>query len=39
MQMTVGPQPQEAILRSVELFGTVVKPAVNEALAKRKVVA
>ena len=39
MQMAVGPQPQEAILRSVELFGTVVKPAVNEALAKRKVVA
>ena len=39
MQMTVGPQPQKAILRSIELFGTVVKPAVNETLAKRKVVA
>jgi probable LLM family oxidoreductase len=39
MQMAVGAQPQRAILRSIELLGTVVKPAVNEALAKRKVVA
>ena len=37
MQMQVGLQPQEALLRSIELFGTVVKPAVNAALAKRKV--
>ncbi len=37
MQMQVGLQPQEAILRSIELLGTVVKPAVNQALAKRKV--
>ena len=37
MQMQVGLQPQEALLRSIELFGTVVKPAVNEALAMRKV--
>jgi hypothetical protein len=37
MQMAVGAQPQSAILRSIELLGTVVKPAVDEALAKRKV--
>jgi len=37
MQMAVGAQPQAAILRSIELLGTVVKPAVNQALAKRKV--
>ncbi len=37
MQMAVGAQPQAAILRSIELLGRVVKPAVNEALAKRKV--
>ena len=36
MQMQVGLQPQDALLRSIELFGTVVKPAVNAALAKRK---
>jgi probable LLM family oxidoreductase len=39
MQMAVGAQSQAAILRSIELLGTVVKPAVNEALAKRRVVA
>jgi alkanesulfonate monooxygenase SsuD/methylene tetrahydromethanopterin reductase-like flavin-dependent oxidoreductase (luciferase family) len=37
MQMQVGLQPQDALLRSIELLGTVVKPAVNKALAKRKV--
>ena len=37
MQMQVGLQPQDALLRSIELLGTVVKPAVNAALAKRKV--
>ena len=35
MQMAVGAQPQSAILRSIELFGTVVAPAVRAALAKR----
>ena len=35
MQMAVGAQPQAAILRSIELFGTVVAPAVREALAGR----
>ena len=36
MQMAVGAQPQSAILRSIELFGSVVAPAVRAALAKRK---
>ncbi len=35
MQMKVGLQSQAAILRSIELFGTVVAPAVRAALAKR----
>jgi len=37
MQMQVGAQPQAAILRSIELFGAVVAPAVRAELAKRKV--
>ena len=37
MQMAVGEQPQDAILRSIELLGTVVAPKVREELAKRKV--
>ena len=37
MQMAVGAQPQAAILRSIELLGTVVAPAVRATLAKRKV--
>ncbi len=36
MQMRVGLQPHKAILRSIELFGTVVAPAVRAALAERK---
>jgi alkanesulfonate monooxygenase SsuD/methylene tetrahydromethanopterin reductase-like flavin-dependent oxidoreductase (luciferase family) len=39
MQMAVGAQPQSAILRSIELLGTVVAPAVRAELAKRKAVA
>lgn len=39
MQMAVGLQPQAAILRSIELFGTVVAPAVRAALKKRKAAA
>ena len=35
MQMRVGLQPHAAILRSIELFGTVVAPKVREALVKR----
>jgi alkanesulfonate monooxygenase SsuD/methylene tetrahydromethanopterin reductase-like flavin-dependent oxidoreductase (luciferase family) len=37
MQMAVGDQPQDAILRSIELLGTVVAPKVRAELAKRKV--
>src|SRR5271157_6603615 len=37
MQMAVGAQPQAAILRSIELLGAVVAPAVRATLAKRKV--
>jgi hypothetical protein len=37
MQMSVGDQPQAAILRSIELLGTVVAPKVRAELAKRKV--
>ncbi|THD42541.1 MAG: LLM class flavin-dependent oxidoreductase [Bradyrhizobium sp.] len=33
MQMRVGAMPHEAIMRSIELFGTVVAPAVRKALA------
>jgi alkanesulfonate monooxygenase SsuD/methylene tetrahydromethanopterin reductase-like flavin-dependent oxidoreductase (luciferase family) len=37
MQMAVGAQPQAAILRSIELLGTVVAPRVRAELSKRKV--
>ena len=33
MQMRVGAMPHEAIMRSIELFGTVVAPAVRKALS------
>ena len=36
MQMQVGHQPQDAILRSIELLGTVVAPRVRAELARRK---
>ena len=39
MQMSVGHQPQDAILRSIELLGTGVAPRVRAELAKRKVLA
>jgi alkanesulfonate monooxygenase SsuD/methylene tetrahydromethanopterin reductase-like flavin-dependent oxidoreductase (luciferase family) len=39
MQMSVGHQPQDAILRSIELLGTVVAPKVRAELAKRKAAA
>jgi alkanesulfonate monooxygenase SsuD/methylene tetrahydromethanopterin reductase-like flavin-dependent oxidoreductase (luciferase family) len=37
MQMSVGDQPQDAVLRSIELLGTMVAPKVRAELAKRKV--
>lgn len=36
MQMTVGTLPHEKVLRSIELFGTVVAPAVRAAVARRQ---
>jgi probable LLM family oxidoreductase len=33
-QMTVGSVPHKDVMRSIELFGTVVAPAVNKALGK-----
>ena len=36
VQMMVGAQPQDAILRSIELLGTVVAPKVRAALAMAK---
>ncbi len=34
MQMRVGLMPHDAVMRSIELFGTVVAPAVRQALAE-----
>lgn len=34
IQFTVGPMPHDKVLRSIELFGTVVAPAVRKALAE-----
>lgn len=36
MQMRVGLQPHEAIMRSIELLGTVVAPRVREEIARRE---
>jgi len=35
MQMRVGLMPHKAVMRSIELFGTVVAPAVRQALAAK----
>jgi probable LLM family oxidoreductase len=35
MQMRVGQMPHAAIMRSIELFGTMVAPAVRQALAEQ----
>jgi hypothetical protein len=35
MQMRVGQTPHAAVMRSIELFGTVVAPAVRQALAEK----
>ena len=39
MQMSVGDQPQAAILRSTELLGTVVAPKVRAGTGDRGVLA
>ena len=35
VQFTVGTLPHEKVLRSIELFGTVVAPAVREEISRR----
>ena len=35
MQMTVGTMPHAKVMRSIELFGSVVAPAVRKALARQ----
>jgi alkanesulfonate monooxygenase SsuD/methylene tetrahydromethanopterin reductase-like flavin-dependent oxidoreductase (luciferase family) len=35
MQMSVGSMPHETVLRSIELFGTVVAPAVKKAIGEK----
>jgi alkanesulfonate monooxygenase SsuD/methylene tetrahydromethanopterin reductase-like flavin-dependent oxidoreductase (luciferase family) len=34
MQMSVGSMPHKSVMRSIELYGTVVAPAVRKAVAK-----
>jgi probable LLM family oxidoreductase len=34
IQLTVGPMPHDKVLRAIELLGTVVAPAVREALGR-----
>lgn len=36
VQMSVGTMPHDKLLRSIELFGTVVAPAVREEVARRE---
>ena len=33
LQLSVGTLPHAKVMKAIELFGTVVKPAVNKALA------
>lgn len=37
VQLTVGPMPHDEVLKAIELLGTVVAPAVREAVAERAV--
>jgi probable LLM family oxidoreductase len=37
MQMTVGTMPHASVMRSIELYGTVVAPAVRQALGASRV--
>jgi len=39
MQMSVGTMPHDRIMRSIELLGTIVAPAVRRALATTPVAA
>jgi alkanesulfonate monooxygenase SsuD/methylene tetrahydromethanopterin reductase-like flavin-dependent oxidoreductase (luciferase family) len=35
LQLSVGTLPHAKVMKAIELFGTVVKPAVNKALAAK----
>jgi hypothetical protein len=35
MQMTVGPTPHDAVMRSIELLAREVAPAVRDEIARR----
>ena len=37
LQLSVGTLPHDKVMKAIELFGTVVKPAVNKALGHRPV--
>lgn len=39
MQMSLGTMPHDKVLRSIELFGTKVAPAVREEIARREAAA
>jgi hypothetical protein len=34
LQLSVGTLPHDKVMKAIELFGTVVKPAVNKALGQ-----
>jgi hypothetical protein len=34
LQLSVGTLPHDKVMKAIELYGTVVKPAVEKALAK-----
>jgi hypothetical protein len=36
MQMSLGTMPRDKVLRSIELFGKKVAPAVREEIARRE---
>jgi hypothetical protein len=35
-QMSVGTMPHDQVMRSIELFGSVVAPAVREEISRRR---
>ena len=39
MQLTVGTLPHDAVMRAIELFGTVVAPVLRREVASRRVAA
>jgi len=39
LQLSVGTLPHDKVMKAIELFGTIVRPAVNKALGSRQVAA